>query len=466
MVPELDIPPIGGVVGLMTVTWAVPGAAMSVEGTVALSWPLPRYAVGRLLPFHCTTEAGTNPEPPTRRVKPAEPGATMAGDRSAMTGTGVPTSNGSALDMPPPGPGVRTVTWAVLGAATSLDGIIAVSCVGLTKVVVRLLPFHWTTELATNPLPATASEKVPATGTVEEGDREVRIGAGLLMVKIRPFEVPPAGAGLTTVTWTVPAVAMSLAGIAACKIALLPKPVVRLEPFNCTTEPEVKPVPFTVRVKSAAPAVAVAGEMEVRLGIGVPIKRERALETPPPGGPLETVTWTVPIAAMSLAGIAAVIWVLLKKVVKRLLPFHCTTELSPNPVPATVRLKPAPPAGVMEGEMELIEGTGFGGGWLAPPPPHAVKQNIAASRVTRQSAGVADTLSELNRGSRSLERAEHIPKLAFELLCMRNAAPGTAVPRYIHQALVSTKKTKRPCVICRQSGYLPDRIAAKDELES
>jgi hypothetical protein len=134
----------------------------------------------------------------------------------------------------------------------------------------------------------------------------------------------------------------------------------------------VKPVPFTVRVKSAAPAVAVAGEMEVRLGIGLPIIRERALETPP-GGPLETVTWAVPIATMSLAGIAAVIWVLLKKVVLRLLPFHCTTELGTNPVPATVRLKPDPPAGVLEGEMELIEGTGFGGGWLAPPPPHAVK---------------------------------------------------------------------------------------------
>ena len=50
------------------------------------------------------------------------------------------------------------------------------------------------------------------------GASEVRVGTGFaaaLMVNARAFEVPPPGAGFTTVTCALPWVPMSVAGIAA-----------------------------------------------------------------------------------------------------------------------------------------------------------------------------------------------------------------------------------------------------------
>jgi hypothetical protein len=43
----------------------------------------------------------------------------------------------------------------------------------------------------------------------------VTTGSALAMVKVRAFEVPPPGEGLTTVTEAVPTVAMSAAGTVA-----------------------------------------------------------------------------------------------------------------------------------------------------------------------------------------------------------------------------------------------------------
>ena len=53
------------------------------------------------------------------------------------------------------------------------------------------------------------------------------LGAGL-MVKVRAPDVAPPGEGFTTVTETVPAVAMSLAEIAAVNWVLLTKLVVQV----------------------------------------------------------------------------------------------------------------------------------------------------------------------------------------------------------------------------------------------
>ena len=53
----------------------------------------------------------------------------------------------------------------------------------------------------------------------DEGDKLVMVGTGLegpeVMVNVTPFDVPPPGARLTTVTVFVPAIVNELAGMVA-----------------------------------------------------------------------------------------------------------------------------------------------------------------------------------------------------------------------------------------------------------
>ena len=94
------------------------------------------------------------------------------------------------------------------------------------------------------------------------------MGEGAAIVKVIAPEVPPPGVGLNTVTEGLPAVAMSLAGIAAVNCAVLTKVVVLATPFQRTCELEMNEEPFTVSVKAPPPAVALVGEMELRTGTG------------------------------------------------------------------------------------------------------------------------------------------------------------------------------------------------------
>ena len=73
------------------------------------------------------------------------------------------------------------------------------------------------------------------------------------MVNDKAFEVPPPGAGVTTVTGTLPGVTMSLAGIAAVTWPALTNVVVRATPFQRTSEVPTKLLPFTVSVKRGPP---------------------------------------------------------------------------------------------------------------------------------------------------------------------------------------------------------------------
>jgi hypothetical protein len=139
-----------------------------------------------------------------------------------------------------------------------------------------------------------------------EGDREVNVGAGLLIVKLCPLEVPPPGVGLKTVTVAVPAVAMSAAVIAAVNCVLLTNVVVRLDPFQRTVEVLRKLVPLAVSVNATPPAVALVGEIEVSEGRGLLMVKVWGLEVPPPGAGFTTVTLALPTVAMSLGAIEAV----------------------------------------------------------------------------------------------------------------------------------------------------------------
>jgi hypothetical protein len=134
--------------------------------------------------------------------------------------------------------------------------------------------------------------------------------------------------GVKTVTGTVAPVAMSLALICAVSCVLLTKVVVRLLPFQRITDVIAKFVPVAVTVNAAPPAVALVGEIELSVGTGfvAVIVNVTEPDVPPPGVGLKTVTAAVPVAAMSLAGMAAWSWVLLMKVVVRLLAFHRTID--------------------------------------------------------------------------------------------------------------------------------------------
>ena len=120
------------------------------------------------------------------------------------------------------------------------------------------------------PVPFTVRVNAALPDVALAGDSELIVGTGLaaLMVNAVLPDVPPPGAGLNTVTWPVPAVAMSAAVIAACNCVALTNVVVRLAPFQFSIDPEMKPVPFTVRVNAAPPAVALAGDSELIVGTG------------------------------------------------------------------------------------------------------------------------------------------------------------------------------------------------------
>ena len=91
------------------------------------------------------------------------------------------------------------------------------------------------------------------------GDSSVTVGVAPVIGKLNAFEVPPPGAGLTTVTDAVPGFATSVAVIAAVSCVLLINVVVRGEAFQSTCEPETNPAPFTVRVNAPDPAAILAG---------------------------------------------------------------------------------------------------------------------------------------------------------------------------------------------------------------
>jgi hypothetical protein len=85
----------------------------------------------------------------------------------------------------------------------------------LTKVVTRGLPLKLTTDVETKFDPFTVSVNPPEPASVLVGKIVVIAGTGLFTVKFTEFEVPPPGAGLVTVTGSVPALATSPARIAA-----------------------------------------------------------------------------------------------------------------------------------------------------------------------------------------------------------------------------------------------------------
>ena len=201
-----------------------------------------------------------------------------------------------------------TVTFTVPALTISAVGIVAAIWVLVTdEGVIAGLDPKFTVAPATKPVPVRVNVKAAPTAMAEVGAKEVSDGpAAALIVKDRLPDVPPPGAGLVTVTVAVPAVAISAAVMAAVSCVALTNVVVLAAPLNFTTDVDTKPVPLTVRMKAAPPAVALVGEREVAVGAGLLMVKVCAFDVPPPAG-FVTVTFTVLALARSAAGIVATI---------------------------------------------------------------------------------------------------------------------------------------------------------------
>ena len=222
----------------------------------------------------------------------------------------------------------------------------------MTKVVDRLEPFQVMTVAPVNPPPFAVRVKPgpPAIALVGEILVSVR---GFVMVKGSAVgEVRPDCATLTSAE---PALAMSAAGTVAVSCPALTKVVDRLEPFQVMTVEAVKPPPLAVIVNPGPPAVAVFGEMLLRLSGGLMVNGSA-------GGVVCPDCWTetiaVPAAAMNDAGIVAVTCPELMKVVVRTELFQMIWVAPVKPEPFAVRVKAPPPASALLGVMLLrVKGT-------------------------------------------------------------------------------------------------------------
>src|SRR3990172_1120917 len=142
----------------------------------------------------------------------------------------------NALEVPPPGAELFTVTVAIPLLDTSVAAICAVTCVGLIKLVFRFSPFHWTTVPLTKLLPLTVSVNPLLPSKIRLGERLLTVGTGLLTMRLANVEVPPPGAGLKTSTRQVPATARSAWVIWASNWSELISVVGRLLPFKRTMD--------------------------------------------------------------------------------------------------------------------------------------------------------------------------------------------------------------------------------------
>lgn len=291
-VATFDVPPPGA--ALTTVTEGVPAVVSNGAEAVNVSSVALTKVVATGKPFQFTTDPATKFVPVTVTATSAEPARAVLGLIVDIVGNGLLIVNVALDEVPPPGAGFVTETVAVPALSKTEACTLIVSVVVFTKVVVTALPFQFTTELETYPVPVTVIVNAESPTVAELGEIEVIVGAGLLIVNVNGDDVPPPGEGLNTVTDAVPAVARFAAGMTAVIEVVETTVVANAIPFHRTTAVELKFEPVTVTTVSGLPATALSGLIDVRNGGGLLIAKGIELEVPPPGVGLNTVTRAVP----------------------------------------------------------------------------------------------------------------------------------------------------------------------------
>ena len=101
------------------------------------------------------------------------------------------------------------------------------------------MPFHRMAEDAMKLEPVTVIVVAELPDGMVLGEIDVSVGTGFegaWIVRVAPDDVPPPGAGVTTVTMAVPADVMSAAGTWATKVDAFTKAVESATAFHMTTE--------------------------------------------------------------------------------------------------------------------------------------------------------------------------------------------------------------------------------------
>src|SRR5437899_108784 len=95
-------------------------------------------------------------------------------------GQPVPAVTVKVTTLEPRRSGLLTVIDTEPAVLMSLAGMAAVSWLALTNVVGRLLPFQFTVEPTTKPLPLTVREKAPLPAAAEDGVSALMAGGGVV----------------------------------------------------------------------------------------------------------------------------------------------------------------------------------------------------------------------------------------------------------------------------------------------
>src|SRR5262245_10821057 len=211
------------------------------------------------------------------------------------------------------------VTGLLPRLATSEANIVAANIVWLKTVVSRSTLLIRTFDVHTKLFPVTNNLNVgwptPTAGgpstEIEGTGFVVGIGqAAGVMVNITALDGTPPGSGrglnTGTVTWPTPI--STATPSCAVNLVEVTKVVGTSPPSGRTLAPLTNMVPFTVRVSGPLPSGADVGDRDVITGVGLGpmMVKVWAVDVPPPGVGVKTVTAAVPEFARSDAGITAV----------------------------------------------------------------------------------------------------------------------------------------------------------------
>ena len=224
-----DVPPPG--VGFTTVIGAVPAVTISPAVITAVTVVEEIKVVVRAEPLKSTVDDALKFVPVMARVNCAPPATVEVGEIEIVVGTGLLTVKVCAPDVPPPGPGFTTVIKSAPPTEISAAGTIMVIVVLEINAVVNGTPLKSIVDDALKFVPVTVSVKLLPPAAVEVGLILAVVGTGLLIVNVCAFEVPPPGAGFTTVMDAVPPVVISDERMVAVSVVLETNVVTRCEPL-------------------------------------------------------------------------------------------------------------------------------------------------------------------------------------------------------------------------------------------